>query len=443
MNPRNDPYAAGRTRMLRSAKPSRRRAVLAICGGGNAGHALAVVASQTFDGEIAWLVGSEEKAEILRRGISSKTGLRSSGAICGRADRLGIISSHAADVIPDADAVILAVPAFAHAPILKRIMPFLKDEALLGSLPARGGFEFEALFLASTIAPEKHVQIFGLQTLPWSARVQESGTNVHFGCIKARVLMATLYCRAPSEVATWLSHVLGTEILPTQNFLNMTLGNPGQVIHPGLMYGFFAGWSGRAYPEEAIPRFYADASDTIGSFVEQLSWEIVRIAREVERRSDGVLDLTGVLPIHGWLKAAYPTQTADQTTVATCLRTGPLQVRKAPMRTVAAGSFEPDFEYRYLSEDVPFGLAVTRGVAELAGVPTPCIDSVIRWAELKLGKSYFAGDRLGGRDAKALPLPQNYALTSLGELIEWYAQDQDWERTPRPPGVESAHGSRV
>src|SRR5436190_16916447 len=40
---------------------SRRRPVLAICGSGNAGHALAVVASQNFDGDIDWLVGSEER----------------------------------------------------------------------------------------------------------------------------------------------------------------------------------------------------------------------------------------------------------------------------------------------------------------------------------------------------------------------------------------------
>ena len=45
-----------------------RRSVLAICGGGNGGHALAVVASQNFDGDIDWLVGSEEKADLLRRG---------------------------------------------------------------------------------------------------------------------------------------------------------------------------------------------------------------------------------------------------------------------------------------------------------------------------------------------------------------------------------------
>ena len=36
-----------------------------ICGGGNGGHALAVVASQNFEGTLDWLVGSDEKATLL------------------------------------------------------------------------------------------------------------------------------------------------------------------------------------------------------------------------------------------------------------------------------------------------------------------------------------------------------------------------------------------
>ena len=35
--------------------------------------------------------------------------------------------------------------------------------------------------------------------------------------------------------------------------------------------------------------------------------------------------------------------------------------------------FMPNFRYRYFSEDIPVGLMVTRGVAELAGVPTVSI----------------------------------------------------------------------
>src|SRR3954447_11995754 len=84
-----------------------------ICGSGNAGHALAVVLSQNFDGDVDWLVGSEERAELLRRGAFG-AGLNSMGAIEASADRLRTISSDPAQVIPHADMVLIVVPAFAH-----------------------------------------------------------------------------------------------------------------------------------------------------------------------------------------------------------------------------------------------------------------------------------------------------------------------------------------
>ena len=44
--------------------------------------------------------------------------------------------------------------------------------------------------------------------------------------------------------------------------------------------------------------------------------------------------------------------------------------------------YRPDYKYRYLSEDIPCGLCVCKGVAELLGVPTPEMDLVIAWAQV-------------------------------------------------------------
>ena len=57
----------------------------------------------------------------------------------------------------------------------------------------------------------------------------------------------------------------------------------------------------------------------------------------------------------------------------------------------------PDFNFRYLSEDVPTGLCFTRGVGELLGVKTPSIDKVLLWAQEKLKKEFIGKDRLGRR----------------------------------------------
>lgn len=400
-----------------------KRPVLAICGGGNGPHALAVVASQTFDGDIGWLVSSEEKAVLLRLGVFSKEGLHSSGAITGTASKVRSISSDPAQVIPGADIVMIVAPAFAHAAILNRINPYLKDDALIGSIPTRGGFEFETTNIVSGIEPLGRRKIFGLQTLPWYTRIQETGKHVNFGAIKTQVLMATLPGRYAPEIAAQLSRIFATQIVPTANFLNMTLGNPGQVVHPGLMYGLFSAWSGEAYAEDRVPRFYVDISDETADLLARLSTDILRLAREIESRSAGSLDLSGVLSIHDWLRISYAAQTEDTNTVAACFRTGPLRSVKAPVFERSCGKFVPNFQYRFLSEDVPFGLVVTKSIAQLADVQTPAIDEVLNWAQEKLEKRYLVDGLLDMREAQRLPLPQNYGIDTLPDLIDWYAME--------------------
>jgi len=397
-----------------------RNAVLAICGGGNGAHALAVIASQNFNGDIVWLVSSQERADCLRRGVFSAEGLRSTGAVVGAADKVRIISSNAADVIPRADIVAIVAPAFAHAPILERIAPHLKDDALIGSVPTRGGFEFEATRFIEGIEPEGRRAIFGLQTLPWTTRIHEAGRSVFVGATKAKVMLAALPRREAPRVAGVLSQIFATELVPTGSFLNMTLGNPGQAIHPGLMYGLFSAWNGQPYRDESIPRFYADVTDETGAFVDRLSREILDVTSAIETASGGNEDLSGVLSIHDWLLLSYGRHIQDLTTTASCFRTGPNHTIKAPMVASADGTYVPNFRYRFLSEDVPFGLVVTKAIAEMAAVDTPAIDAVIRWTQSLLSERYMIDGRLSLNDLQRSPVPQKYGIETVTHLLDWY-----------------------
>ena len=403
---------------------------LTICGSGNGAHALAVVASQSLDGDIDWLTGSKEKADRLRGALSS-AGLRSTGAITGIADGIRTVSEDPADVIPGADMVVIVVPAYGHRAVLRRIEPYLSPTTALGCMPTRGGFEFDAARYAS--GSESRGPIFGLQTLPWSTRVKTLGEHVDIGAAKEQVVLATLPQGEAPSMAARMSEILGTEVVAAESFLSLTLGNPGQFIHPGLMYGHFRAWEGEAFDADAIPMFYADASDEMGEIVDRLSREAVAVALAIERRSGGALRLRGgVVPIHEWLKATYGRVTADTSTVGTCFRTGPIQARKAPMIESRPGKFVPDFEYRYLTEDVPFGLVATKALAELAEVPTPTIDDVIRWAQSAMHKVYLVDGILEGPDVRDLPIPQNHGISTLGGLSSWYLNDGSI-------GVQPAH----
>ena len=396
-------------------------AVLTICGSGNAGHALAVAASQNFHGWIDWLViRTEERARLLRRRMSEGA-LRSTGVVQGTAHRVRTISRDPAEVIPDADMVLIAVPAFAHALVLQRIRPHIGDGAILGCLPTRGGFEFEAAELVPRGGTRR--KILGLQTLPWSTRVVTPGEHVNIGAVKAEVLLASLPAADGPSMAARLGSMLGTRIAAVGGFLSLTLGNTGQVIHPGLMYGHFRSWRGEEYDRESIPKFYADVTDDIGEMVEGLSDDAVAVARSLEDQSGGALNLEGVLPIHAWLRSSYAHVTEDTSTVASCFRTGPIQARLAPMTEVRPGTFVPNFDYRYLTEDVPFGLVVTRALAQLANVKTPAIDEVISWAQSAMKKEYLVAGTLDGPDVQHLPIPQAHGISTVSELVQWYGAE--------------------
>jgi hypothetical protein len=397
---------------------SERRTSITICGSGNGAHALAVVASKNPDVDIDWLTGSEERARLLRQGMS-RSGLRSTGAVAARADRIRSISADPAEVIPRADMVLILVPAFAHAAVLRRIAPHLSDATVLGCMPTRGGFEFEAAQFGVRRAG-KQPTIFGLQTLPWSTRVTTAGELVHIGAVKREVLLAALPASRAGRIARKLARILGIRVIPSQSFLGMTLGNPGQFIHPGLMYGHFRSWSGEEYDGDSIPMLYAAATDEMGELVDRLSREALNVADRIEQWAGGVLRLgDAIAPTHDWLRRAYWHATSDMSTAGACFRTGPIQLRKAPMIESRPGKFIPDFGYRYLGEDVPFGLVPTRALAEIAGVETPTIDDVITWAQSLLQRTYLTGDGLRGTDVRQLPIPQNYGISTLSDLIDW------------------------
>jgi predicted dinucleotide-binding enzyme len=394
---------------------------LTICGGGNAAHALAVVASQNFGGAIDWLVSTDEKAELLRQGLSSD-GLRSTGVITASADRVRTISADPAEVIPNADVVIITVPAFAHALVLRRIKPYVSERTAIGCMPTRGGFEFEAAQLAA-LRESVRPTLFGLQTLPWSTRVTTVGRGVHIGAAKAEVVLAALPTSHAPTIAARLSEILGTRVAASASFLGLTIGNPGQIIHPGLMYSHFRSWQGEEYSEDRVPRLYAEVTDEMGVLVERLSDDAIATARALQAQSGGAFELQAVvLPIHQWLRTAYDHVTADTSSVASCFRTGPIQARRAPMIESRPGKFVPNFQYRYLSEDVPFGLVVTRAFAEIAAVATPTIDEVIVWAQSVLQKAYLVHEGLRGPDAKDVPIPQNYGVSTMSDLIDWYTE---------------------
>ena len=87
------------------------------------------------------------------------------------------------------------------------------------------------------------------------------------------------------------------------------------------------------------------------------------------------------------------------------------------IKTTEDGKFVPDFTHRYMTEDVPYGLVVIRGIAEIMGVKTPNIDKVLTWCQEKMGKEYLVNSKLRGKDVALSRALQRYGFSTIEHVL--------------------------
>jgi hypothetical protein len=380
-----------------------------ICGGGNAAHVLIPLA-QAAGWQVNVYAPHVDEAERLQQGLARNGGLRVVFEN-GREIMSGqhSVSAEASDVIPGASLVLLALPAFAHGPTLDAIAPHLAADAVVGALPARGGFDYQAEAILRRAG--KSPRFFGLQTLPWACRISRYGEEVTILGTKAVVDLAAYPADEAVSLSEQLTQLLQLRFRPISSFLALTLANTGQIIHPGIMYGLCHGHEERTFEREEIPHFYQGVDASTAAILQAMSDDVQRLAAALAASVPG-FDPTEVLPIYDWVCRAYAGDIADGSSLMMAFVTNRAYAGlRIPTQRGGNGRYQVDFSARYLAEDVPYGLVVVRGIARLAGVETPALDRVIRWAEERLNRHYLDGDSYAGTRA-----PQAFGLTALTQL---------------------------
>jgi len=389
--------------------------MITICGGGNAAHAIIPIIRNHFSGKINLFLPYGNEATHFQKLIDEKRFLTATirdKKIYGRPDK---VSKFAKDACKEADLILMLLPAFAHEPTLLQIAPFLKEEAIIGAIPARSGFEYAALKILKDNKKEK-VKIFGMQTLPWACRIKEYAGKVDILGKKKSVGMAAFPYKITSELASFLTQLLDLKIEPLPNMLTLSLANVGQIIHPGIMYGLFKGKEELKYRKEEIPLFYQGVTKEISQTLKTMSDEILLLTKEI-KNMDKSIDLDQVLGLKDWLIYSYKESIADKSTLQSCFVTNSAyKGLRAPMKKINDDHFLPDFQARYLTEDVPYGLVVTKAIAQLAKVDMPVINEVILTISKWIGKEYIKRDHLEGKDIKDTRIPQNYGVNNLEEI---------------------------
>ncbi len=390
-----------------------------ICGGGNAAHAMAGLFATEHNStikKVSIFSNFSDTAERMREGVEKVDGIKvhmpDGRTVIGKPD---IISNNAADVIPDSNLIIMPVPSLAYESLLKEIEPYIGSGTVIGATPGMGGFDWAL----KQIFRKKYDDIiaFSMVPMPWNCRIIEYGQEVE---VKVQKEPLSFACnRSSSEIRRKLQkmfiNIFGLDTNILDHLLSITLFPANSVIHPARLYGLFKDYKeGKVYKRN--PLFYEDMDDFSTECIQTVSDELQNICRSIEEKSSVKL-LRDVLPINESILNVYPGKIKDTSSLKQIFRTNSgYRGFHTPMKE-NKGGWIPDFENRYFTEDIPFGLCIYKGIAEILGVETPMMDTILTWAQEKMGKEYLINGKLQGKDIKETNVPQSFNINTLDQLI--------------------------
>lgn len=392
-----------------------------ICGTGSGAHALAAVASTKPGVEVRVLTRSADKAQkwtdILRNTPLTVVGRNGENGGRGWQANSFTVTDKPEQAARGCDLIVFAMPAFAHSSYFSLLEPEIEEGSVIIGLPGQNGFEFAA---RKTLGAKlRNCVVMNFESLPWSCRTVEFGQTVRINGTKERLVGAIQGDLAEAKLKDPLAAIqrlLGPapELSVSGHLLGITLMSLNAYSHPPIMYGRWKDWDGSEVDEP--PLFFQGVDEDTANLLGKISDEVVAISRWIMAEYPQV-DLSQVIPMYEWDIAHYGSQIRDKRNLMTALRTNVLyEGRTHPMIQTESGRYIPDFNHRFLLEDIPC-LAVIRGITEMAGVETPNIDTVLSWGQDKLGKEYLVGSRLTGRDVPTTRCPQTYGFTSIEELL--------------------------
>lgn len=385
---------------------------ITLCGGGNGIHAFAPIALERGLRVNIWAPYGDE-AYLLKKGAEEEGGIRAVFTDRSIIKMPHRISSRAPEVIPGADLIVIITPAFVHRFMLGEIYPLIGEKASIVVIPSRSGLEYEYLSLGFA----EEVNLTGFQTLPWACRIEEYGRKVRIFGIKEYQAVASIAEGPVDAFYRELEELIGVKIKKMESFLSLTLGNMGQLIHPGIMYGIINRYGEKEFAGDEIPLFYQGVDDSTARILEGLSSELLLIRDHIASRGEG-LHLADVPSLKEWLISSYGDEIEDKGSLRAVFNTNRVyRGLKVPVVEGDGGRYHLDKGTRYVREDLPYGLLVSKGIAVLCGLKTPVMDEVITVLQNWLGKEYTVGGDLRGRDIGESRIPQNYGLESLDDLI--------------------------
>jgi opine dehydrogenase len=308
--------------------------------------------------------------------------------------KLDLVTSDMGEALERSDAVMVVVPATAHANIAKAAAPYLRDGQIVLLHPGRTGGALEFVHVLNQCRCEADVTVAEAETLLYAAR-SEGPAQARIFRIKDAVPVAALPATRTPLVLDTLAEAF-PRFIDGKNVLQTSLNNMGAIFHPALSLLNAA----RIESTGGEFQFYIDGvTPAVGRILEALDRERVTVAASL-----GIRAQTGM----EWLRRAYEA-TGEDLHEAIHNQPGYRGI-KAPAT----------LKHRYITEDVPMSLVPIAALGQRYGVRVRSMDSIIRMACIVHRTDYWRR----GRTLDKLGIEQ----LSVGEITRYVMEGEGLKR---------------
>lgn len=400
-------------------------ATVTIVGGGNSAHVLIPFLHES--GHVVNLMTrrpeswSETVTCELQCGVTANVMKHHEGKIHKK-------SSDPAEVIPDADVIVLCMPVHQYRAALMRLGPHInrsKTEVFVGTIYGQAGFNW----MVHEMERENkltNVVAFAVGLIPWICRAIEYGSKVaNYGGKQLNVVAVSPFDKFERLNKIFLEDIslkplnIG-KFTQACSFISLTLSVDNQIIHPSRCYGLWktdGGW----WPSlEDVPYFYRDFDDLSAEHIRRLDDDYSAV-RDAVRKRFPERSFKYMLSYLDLERLAHTSQNFD---IKQSLKDSKqLALIKTPTVEREDGSRELDIHCRFFTDDIAYGLLVAKWLAEELDVETPFIDEVIMWAQNLRGEKFLTE---GGKINKDFCLkekfisgiPPSYGISSVDGILD-------------------------
>jgi opine dehydrogenase len=293
----------------------------------------------------------------------------------------------AAGLVSDAEAILIALPAYGHKSVLDAIAPHVTaSQTIIFSSHA----SFGALYLSRLLAARGITATI----VAWGTTVvtgrQRSPTSVNVNTVRKRLDLATVPASRSAEGLAVCQALFGDRFVDRGSLMAIALSNLNPQNHMGIALGNMTRMErGEAWSQGQ------NVTPNVGRLLEELDQERLAIATELG------LEVRDIFQ-HFHLSFHVPVSSISQ--------------MNQEMHEAGNGGTGPTTaDSRYVTEDVPFGLVATAKLGRLAGKPAALHEAGISIFSAMYGRDFAAeNDLLAALDLDSISLSGLNALCRDG-----------------------------